>query len=262
MRDRSEIAAILKLNGSGLSHSQISRDLGIPRCTVRDIIGRAEKYAPVTQPAEVTGLKSVKCEFESHREQYAFLLGFYLGDGYVCKQGRTYRLRLYSDSRDTHLIASLKENLQAIFPQNRIGVVKSPATNCVYVSLYSNSIGALFPSGIGAKHQYDLVLTDWQQRIVAQYPKPIVAGLFASDGCRLNIRYPRYEFSNAQPQIVDLLCRCLKMLNVAYVRRDRTREIKSRANREIVVVSGAERVAFLDTFVPLKRLPFVVPMPE
>jgi hypothetical protein len=65
---------------------------------VRDWILR---FAGVAQWAEAAALKAAQWGFESlhqhQRRPYAYLLGMYLGDGYIATHP-TYRLRIFSQS--------------------------------------------------------------------------------------------------------------------------------------------------------------------
>ena len=78
----------LELRSVGRSTKAIARELGQPLSTVRYWFGR---WAGVAQLAEATDLKSVQWGFESlHQHQhpaYAYLLGVYLGDGYIYRLG-------------------------------------------------------------------------------------------------------------------------------------------------------------------------------
>ena len=92
----------LALVAAGINDCEISRRLGIPRTTVRD--WRRPRY----EPRNGMPMRSVRCWrcWEPARpvwfaaDDYAELLGLYLGDGYVCALPRTERLRASSLTPD------------------------------------------------------------------------------------------------------------------------------------------------------------------
>ena len=85
-----------RLVRDGHSKKAISRTLAVPRSTVRYWLA---EFAGVAQSAEATHLKWVKWGFESlhqhQRRAYSFLLGMYLGDGYIGRHARAYTLRIF-----------------------------------------------------------------------------------------------------------------------------------------------------------------------
>ena len=156
MRNIKETKLILKLRKQGKNNCEISRITGIPRTTVRDV----RRCSPIL--AEATDLKSVKCGFESHHRHYAYLLGMYLGDGYICKNRRTYRIRISCATDYPDIINDVKKSLQGVFKNNKVGIVKKKS-KCVDVYCYSNFLPNIFPQhGAGQKHERKIILSSWQ----------------------------------------------------------------------------------------------------
>jgi hypothetical protein len=69
-------------------------------------------------------------------EDYAELLGFYLGDGWISDLSRTQRLRIALDTKYPKIIASAKGLLRRCFPHNPVSIVPYHDGSGVYVSNY------------------------------------------------------------------------------------------------------------------------------
>ena len=214
MRSIHEIRSVLELRCDGYSQSEIARRVNIPRPTVRDICHR---YANVAQLVEASASKTDEYGFESRRRHnedraYAYCLGMYLGDGYICRSGRTYRLRITCDTKYPGIINRLQASLDIMFAGAR-KVGFTTRQGCIDVSVYSNALPALFPQvGVGPKHERDIRLVSWQETVIVDYPWDFLAGLIHSDGCRSVNRvqgreYPRYIFTNKSADIKEIYCR-------------------------------------------------------
>jgi hypothetical protein len=86
VRPESEFQEVLRLVAEGLNDCEIARRTGIPRRTILDWrLGRRKRDR---------GLDCTKHVEELPRESYAYLLGLYLGDGYIATNARgVYALR-------------------------------------------------------------------------------------------------------------------------------------------------------------------------
>jgi hypothetical protein len=182
-------------------------------------------------------------------EAYAYLLGLYLGDGYLATGRRgVFCLRVTLDGVYPGIVASCAAAMERVMPGQRPWVQAKPS-RAVEVQLASKRWPELFPQhGPGPKHTRPIVLTDWQQRIVDEHPQQFVRGLIHSDGCRSTntvrvagrtYRYPRYLFSNASDDIRGLFCRSLDQLGIPW----------RRMNARNVSVARRDAVAKLDAFV-------------
>ena len=212
-------AQALALILSGLNDCEVARQMGLARTTVRD--WRRPPHAPrpagtcprcwrATRVIAFTG------------EDYAELLGLYLGDGYVVRAGRTYRLRIYLDSRHARVVAEARSLLERSFSQNEIGVMRSHGGAMTILSVYSSHLTCLFPQhGIGKKHERPITLEPWQTELTATFPWAFLRGLIRSDGCVFVNRtgvyeYVSYEFTNFSHDIRDLFTAACDGVGVSY----------------------------------------------
>jgi hypothetical protein len=210
-------AEALALVEAGLNDCEISRHLGIPRRTILD--WRRPTYAsrngrprlPETCPRCWRAAKPIRFT----ADDYAELLGFYLGDGCISDLARTQRLRISLDTKYPGIIESARSLLIRCFPDNPVGTVPYHDGNCVCVSVYSSHLSCVLPQhGLGKKHERPIVLESWQEAIVESEPWAFVRACIWTDGCsfvnRTDIHRPQpyeylsYGFSNMSKEIVDL----------------------------------------------------------
>jgi hypothetical protein len=216
-------AAALALVDQGINDCEISRRLGIPRGTIRD--WRRPTYVPrgPAIPREVCP----RCWRQAKPmrftpEDYAELLGLYLGDGSISQGPRAQRLRLFLDAGYPVMNEEIRCLLRRCFPHNRVSDTKpSPSTwsgrsdSWHVLSLYSKHLSCLFPQhGAGKKHERPIKLERWQMEIVEIAPWQLIRGLVRTDGChfinRTDIHRPKpyeylsYDFSNLSKDIIDL----------------------------------------------------------
>src|SRR4051794_31775134 len=117
-------ARALELVLAGNPDAAVARATGLPRTTVRDL----RRSSPA--------LSCPRCWRRASPiawipETYAFLLGLYLGDGYICVAGRSYRLRISLDARYPAVIADARASLERIFTGNAIGEVHADGGSTV-----------------------------------------------------------------------------------------------------------------------------------
>jgi predicted AlkP superfamily phosphohydrolase/phosphomutase len=95
------------------------------------------------------------------KESYSYILGLYLGDGYINLSERTYRLRIALDTKYQKVIKECEDNLIILFPNNKVNnIIRKETTTYVYV--YSNKLPLLFPQhGVGKKSSRKIELFDW-----------------------------------------------------------------------------------------------------
>jgi hypothetical protein len=115
----------------------------------------------------------------------------------------------------------------------------------------------LFPQhGPGRKHERSIVLANWQEDVVLDFPADFLRGLFHSDGARVRnwatrtvagrrrrYDYPRWQFVNRSEEILQLCCWALDLVEVAW----------RRSGPRTVSVSRREAVAALDAMIGPKR---------
>ena len=145
---------------------------------------------------------------------YAYLLGLYLGDGHlVLGRKGVWLLSITCCDGWPGLMAQARLAMSAVMPSSK--VFDRAKIGCTDIKSTSKHWLCLFPQhGPGRKHQCEIKLEPWQERIVAEYPGDFARGLFHSDGCRAKNRvrrplkdgdrwyeYPRYFFVNHSADI-------------------------------------------------------------
>ncbi len=206
---------------AGRPTAAIARELSLPRWTVRTWFAAV---AGVAQLVEAIPLKGIQWGFESlhqhQRRAYSYLLGMYLGDGYISPMARTFRLRIFLNRKQQDVIARVKDTLSALLPEHRIGEVQRLGSLVTEVTCYSQLWPAILPQhGPGRKHTRPICLTAWQEEIVREYPAEFLRGCLESDGCRHQriVRgrdYPAYSFSNHSEDILKLVMWSCELVGV------------------------------------------------
>ncbi len=236
MRPYEQHRRALELVSAGLNDCEIARQLGIPRRTVLD--WRHGRRKSVTPRRGCDGAHDCSPWMTP---AYAYLLGAYLGDGYISKSKRSFVLRVTLDRRYPRVITEVADAMLAVWPEGTVSHVHRPAGGCVEVMMRSRHWPCLFPQhGPGRKHERPIRLRSWQERIVREYPKPFLRGLIHTDGCRFVARdrsgtrvreYLRYSFSNRSEDIKRLFCNACDDLGIGWTRAgDREIAISRRAN--------------------------------
>lgn len=156
---------------------------------------------------------------------YAYLLGLYLGDGWIRRYPRTWQLVPTLDSRYEEIVREARRAVGTFTPS---GVTRTRCrrdSRAVDVSAYGGHWPTLFPQhGPGRKHLRTSALSDWQRDITHRHPEGLLRGLIQSDGCRViaSIRapkgnhysYARYYFSNRSADIRAIFCEHLDLLSI------------------------------------------------
>jgi hypothetical protein len=241
-----EIRNVLQLTAAGLGPSEIAHTTSVPRHTVvywRRKGADSEWLARIAAKRAPLGPEWL----QPHQfEAYAYLLGMYLGDGYIATEPRTYRLRIFLDKTQPHIIQECAAAIQAVVPQNRVGVIEMKQD--IEVNCYWNGWPALFPQcGRGKKHNRKIELSDWQKKIVEQFPSMFIRGCIHSDGCRhrriVNGKdYPAYAFTNTSADILQLFMWACDLAGIHY----------TRANAKNVSIARRADVAHMDEIVGVK----------
>ncbi|MDQ0814025.1 hypothetical protein QFZ63_005739 [Streptomyces sp. B3I7] len=160
---------------------------------------------------------------------YSYLLGLYLGDGYITHYSghRVPTLMITCTQSWVGLMNGCEQAMRAVFPDN--SVWHRRRKGCSDVKVYSKHLVCLFPQhGSGRKHERRIALVPWQQ-IVDAHPWEFVRGLIHSDGCRITnwttrlvggerkrYEYPRYFFTNKSDDIRKLCTDTLDKLGVEW----------------------------------------------
>ncbi|REK86851.1 transcriptional regulator [Streptomyces inhibens] len=248
MYDRETRERALTLVAQGRSLNSVSKQTGISRYALRSWQSRIE---PISRTAQCPRCEPVPRSPEA-AQQYAYLLGLYLGDGCLSSQPHRggYVLRIACADAWPGLIEACRQAVKDVRPMNSVCVIQRQG--CVMVTSYSHHWPCLFPQhGPGKKHERPIVLQDWQQRIVDAHPWEFIRGLIHSDGCRITnwttrmvagkrrrYEYPRYFFTNMSTDILRLYTDTLDKVGVEWkpARQSRTAQNISVAKRDSVAL--------------------------
>ena len=253
MRPESEYRQALHLIEEGINDCEIGRRLGIPRGTIKTWrTGSKLGGRTGTSP----GYRMVPCPRCDgswlDEEAYSYLLGVYLGDGYITRMPRgVYALRITCDLRYLDTINEIATHLVIVRGVEKVGFAAK--VGCVDVNGYWKHWPCVFPQhGPGHKHERQIRLEPWQEEIVTAYPKDLVRGLIHSDGNRhvnpitrrlpsgtKHYRYTRYMFTNASTDILTIFTDALDLLGVHW----------TQTTLRVISVARREDVAYMDTFV-------------
>jgi hypothetical protein len=257
MRTYEEYEAILKLWELGIPKKRIGIMLDIPRPTVRDCIeryGNVEGLAAQRERANKSTPNSILERIQDAQNgevqtAYAYVLGIYLGDGYIVRNKRVYFLRIFLDNDYPNIIQTCARHVQTLLPDNRVNILRSMRGDFSEVVCTYKFWPEVFPQhGSGAKHTRKIILDSWQHQIVDAYPLEFLRGLYHSDGSRYsNIvkgrDYPRYQFTNVSDDIRGLFCWTCDRLGLQWTS-------KARDGREYdIYISKRPDVAYLDTHI-------------
>jgi hypothetical protein len=199
--------AALALVAQGVNDCEVARRLDLPRTTVRD--WRRPPYVA----------RMSRCPRCWHRirpltfsdDDYAELLGLYLGDGHISELPRTQRLRLFLDARYRTIVEETDALLRRCFSENPVGRVVFHRGAEAVLHVYCSHLSCLFPQhGPGKKHDRPILLEGWQRTIVSAAPWAFLRGCIRSDGCVFVNRtgpyeYLSYGFANHSCDILDLV---------------------------------------------------------
>lgn len=242
-RSVSDVAAVLRAADAGVAAREIAASTGVPATTVRRWIAGG--------PGLLTARNAVEHEPEAcpHRAEvpvaaYAYVLGAYLGDGTLCRNGtRALRLEVACCGAYPQLIDEIAQAVQLVLP---VTARRRPhGDNCVMVSATSVHWRCLIPQHApGRKHDRPIALEAWQEALVRESPEPFVRGLLHSDGWRGVNRvgryaYIRYQFTNRSADIRMLFAWGCELVGVSC----------RRTNEWTLAVSRRADVERLDEFV-------------
>src|SRR5215210_9435483 len=157
------IARALKLEALGLTATEASREIGVPRATVRDWFA-----GQVPAIATRAGGSCEHCDgplhnFDELAAPYAYLLGLYLGDGCISPHPRrVFKLRVFLDVAYPGIIEECREAMRVVLPPaHAVGAVAKDGCREVYS--FWKGWPCLFPQhGRGKKHERPIVLAPWQ----------------------------------------------------------------------------------------------------
>ncbi|HAV11487.1 MAG TPA: hypothetical protein DCX32_02995 [Candidatus Moranbacteria bacterium] len=141
---------------------------------------------------------AIPCRFESdqrhkskHLRNYtirkskklAYIIGAAIGDGNLSNPNRrAVRLRITCDNKYPKIIKRILENLQELFPENKVSLVKKQK-NCTDISCYSNKLENIleWKATNGSKFKQKISIPEWIKE-KDEYIKPCIKGLIETDG--------------------------------------------------------------------------------
>ncbi|MFJ8105270.1 helix-turn-helix domain-containing protein [Streptomyces sp. NPDC096132] len=255
MYDVSTRKQALALVAQGRSLNSVSRETGISRSSISRWLYRLE---PLERTPPCFRCREAPGDPED-AVAYAYLLGLYLGDGYIISKPRQHYLMVTCTASWPGLIDAAEEAMRKVLPFPSI--TRLQRTGCVDVKSFTKHWTCVFPQhGPGRKHERRIVLEGWQQAIVDAYPWEFIRGLIHSDGCRITnwttrmvagerkrYEYPRYFFTNVSDDIRQLYTDTLDNLGVEWTRCTRN------GNPYNISVAKKASVALLDAHVGPKH---------
>ena len=249
MHGSETVAAVLRLRESGLGARRISAQTGVPIRTVTDWLAGRTPRGGTADEQVVCSRCGARSHVISDAPAYAYLLGLYLGDGYVAPHPRgVFRLRITLDEAYPSIVDSCCRAIGALVPNNKVLI--SQREGCVDVGAYSKGWPCFFPqSGAGPKHTRPIVLAWWQRFYAEEYAAELLRGLIHSDGCRSTNHgrkgwtAPRYSFTNRSADIRRIFCDSCDILGLRW----------TAAAPDRIYVSRVADVARMDEFIGPKR---------
>ena len=183
---------------------------------------------------------------------YAYLLGWYLGDGWLSPKGQ---LVIVCDTSYPGAHRGLPRRDHPHEPAQACRHSPAPRIHdCVRIECsWQGWFEALPQHGRGRKHERPIVLEPWQEAIVEAHPWQFLRGLLHSDGCRTINRfktklpsgrvreyeYPRWFFSNMSADIRGLFCKTCEQLGLRW----------TQSNHRNISISHRHSVALLEEHV-------------
>jgi hypothetical protein len=245
MHQETTVREALRLSGQGLADSEVARRLRLPRTTIcnwrRHGGPTGKRPSPVQTPPRSRPLDE---------RAYAYLLGMYLGDGWISHHGRTSALSFKLDARYPGVI---RECATAITRSLDLTVrAGAPSRGSVRLWAYAPDLPTLFPQhGPGRKHERGIALEPWQREITGRFPGELLRGLIHSDGSRSINRfavrlpsgrvaryaYPRYFLTNLSADIRAIFCEHCELMGIRW----------TLSNPRNVSVANRAGVALLDS---------------
>lgn len=173
MYSREIVNETFRLKALGLTDKQIAEQCGV---SVRAL--RHWRYGTRRRPS----IKIERSEYcprcgtgQLDPVAYAYLLGLYLGDGYIGRIRRnvTYLSIICCDGWPG-LMVECAEAISTVFP---VSVSKVQRQGCTEVKGTSSHWTCIFPQhSSGKKHERLIALETWQQQIVDRHPERLIRG--------------------------------------------------------------------------------------
>jgi hypothetical protein len=249
-RSSKKIEDVEHLIGDRLSDHEIARQTGISRSTI-------QRWRTRGMPRRGRSSNSAAWR-PSDPASYSYLLGIYLGDGYISKADRSPVLEISLDALYPGIAEECVEAIwRTVGVRARMSRRRSGDNESLRVVAGSRLWPIAFPQhGAGKKHERPISLVKWQQQIVDRWPHQFLRGLIHSDGSRCVNRftvdlpsgprqyaYTRYFFTNLSADIRGLFCASCDRLGIDW----------THSSRKNISVADRRSVRLLDAFVGPKH---------
>ena len=139
VRSLQELRRVQALVELGINDCAIARLAGLPRTTVRDW-RRSQRWLNGQRPnTRLHPGSCTRCGHPAHAfgeldDHYVYLLGLYLGDGYVVHHRRgVYRLTVTLDAKYPGIVSECREAIEAVMPTGRVGIQFRHGGTCAWV---------------------------------------------------------------------------------------------------------------------------------
>jgi hypothetical protein len=230
-RPIADVRAVLDLKAEGWTDRETWELTGVPINTIRAWRNRGLSAAAKQRLGMVE--MCPLCGDEPHdvrslpRDSYSYLLGVYLGDGCLARNGTSWTLRVALDDGYPGIVSECCDAIAAVRGEQRRPPLPTVEANDGSSSLRRGGRWVcLFPQhGPGPKHHRKIELAPWQREIVDAAPQFFLRGLIHTDGWRgLNrvsvkgrlYSYPRYQFSNRSDDVRKLFTDACDQLGVEW----------------------------------------------
>jgi Homeodomain-like domain len=243
LHDEKAVTEVLHLIEEGLSDYEIARRTPVSRSTVF----RWRHEGPPRDRWQSA------LERPQDEKAYAYLLGMYLGDGWVGQVARSWNLKVALDACYPGIVRECLSAMAAVAPLRVTALLRQEGSVVILASC-GRDWANLFPQhGPGKKHERKIELVDWQLHITHAWTREFIRGLIHSDGSRCinrfsvklpsgrvgHYEYPRYFFTNYSEDIRRIFCEHCELLGIRW----------TQSNPRNISISHRDSVALLDEFV-------------
>jgi hypothetical protein len=246
-RTPDETRSVKSFFGQGLSDYEIARRTNVSRSTI-------QRWRTRGVPRRTS--RKIKCAWRpAEPRTYSYMLGIYLGDGYVAHAyAQSPVLEISLDPKYPKIVDECSASIwRLVGIRATASRRKTPRGQAIRLVAASHLWPSVFPQhGPGKKHEREISLASWQQAAVDRFPGQFVRGLIHADGCRVINRfqidsasglreyaYPRYFFTNLSNDIQGLFCASCDQLGVRW----------TQASYKNISVAHRKSVALLDAIV-------------
>lgn len=188
MHTAATVGQAFSLAGTGVRQAEIAERLGIGQSTISRWLRQGLDDTLGSPMRRTSGAECPdQCDLvvRAPAAPYSYLLGLYLGDGWISVGPRSvFRLAITCSAGYPRIIDECASAMQQVFPCNSIG--RRRRDQVVDVNCYSKHIPCVFPQhGPGPKHRRPIRLEPWQRALALEAePSRFIRGLLHSDGCR------------------------------------------------------------------------------